>query len=409
MYSEKQKEVLQKWRENKLARINILEGSVRSGKTWISLVLWAFFTATMPKNGIYLMAAKTLGTLRRNVLEMLQNLVGTDNFTYSLSKKEGELFGRKIFFEGAGDIRSENKIRGLTLTGAYCDELTLFNEEFFAMLLSRLSASGAKLIGTTNPDSPSHWLKTKYIDRKDKIDLLSVRFLIEDNIFLDKDYVKNLKSEYTGVFYDRYIRGMWKAAEGTVYPQFADNPADFITENFNEEDIAFAAVGVDFGGNKSAHAFVCTGFTKYMEKIVVLKEFYLKEKITPAALEECFVKFVKECSEKYRVYDIYCDCAETTLVKGFENAVLKYGIAADVRMSLKKPIINRIRFVNAMMSKGRFLVLKECQNTISALQESLWDEKSLDDKRLDNGVLNIDSLDAMEYSIEPYMEDFADL
>lgn len=404
VYSEKQLQLLSLWQHDKLRRLNILEGSVRSGKTWISLVLWAFWIACAPKNASYLMAAKTLTSLSRNVLELLVSLVGNKNFQYSLSKKEGTLFGRKIYFEGASDSRSENKIRGLSLAGAYCDEVSLFEEDFFKMLLSRLSDPGAKLFATTNPDSPTHWLKTQYLDRADELDILQMKFLIDDNIFLDRSYVENLKKEYTGVFYDRYILGLWKAAEGVIYPQFAENCEGFI-EEVSPEEIAFASIGVDFGGNKSAHAFVCTGFTASMEKVVVLDEFYLKETISPKQLEDCFVSFVSKCKSRYRIFDIYCDCAETTLIQGLTSAALNARLGVDVRLSLKKPILDRIRFTNAMMSKDRFKISASCKNVISALRNAVWDSKSLCDKRLDDGSVNVDSLDALEYSFENFMQD----
>ena len=382
VYSEKQLQLLSLWQHDKLRRLNILEGSVRSGKTWISLVLWAFWIACAPKNASYLMAAKTLTSLSRNVLELLVSLVGNKNFQYSLSKKEGTLFGRKIYFEGASDSRSENKIRGLSLAGAYCDEVSLFEEDFFKMLLSRLSDPGAKLFATTNPDSPTHWLKTQYLDRADELDILQMKFLIDDNIFLDRSYVENLKKEYTGVFYDRYI-----------------------IEEVSPEEIAFASIGVDFGGNKSAHAFVCTGFTSSMEKVVVLDEFYLKETISPKQLEDCFVSFVAKCKSRYRIFDIYCDCAETTLIQGLTSAALNARLGVDVRLSLKKPILDRIRFTNAMMSKDRFKISASCKNVIAALRNAVWDSKSLCDKRLDDGSVNVDSLDALEYSFENFMQD----
>lgn len=217
IYTEKQKALLRLWQKNELKRITLLEGSVRSGKTWISLVLWAFWVATAPKDGRYLMAAKTLTSLRRNCLDVLEELVGTANFTYSLPKKEGCLFGRKIYLEGANDARAENKIRGMTLSGAYCDELTLFAEDFFAMLLTRLSAPGAKLIATTNPDSPFHWLKEKYIDRAadGKIDMLTMKFLIDENTFLDADHSQHsAKQLYTGL-----QRGLYAGNKRCIFGQ----------------------------------------------------------------------------------------------------------------------------------------------------------------------------------------------
>lgn len=93
VYSDKQRQLLRLWQQHKLRRINLLEGSVRSGKAWISLVLWAFWVATMPPDGNYLMVAKTLTSLRRNCLDLLQTLVGKNNFSYSLSKKKAACSG----------------------------------------------------------------------------------------------------------------------------------------------------------------------------------------------------------------------------------------------------------------------------------------------------------------------------
>ena len=159
-------------------------------------------------------------------------------FTYSLSKKEGRLFGRKIYLEGASNAQAESKIRGMTLNGAYCDELSLFPEDFFAMLLSRLSVSGAKLIATTNPDNPGHWLKRNYLDN-DALDLLDLKFTLDDTPFLPSEYVRALKTEYTGVFYDRFILGNWTAAEGRIYEDFSQKCV--ISPQFMRGDHAFLA------------------------------------------------------------------------------------------------------------------------------------------------------------------------
>ena len=228
IYTAKQRALMELWRTNKLHRINLLEGSVSSGKTWISLVLWAFWVKTMPNypDSLYLMAARSLTTLKRNCLLLLQSLVGERNFKFSLSSKEGWLFGRHILLEGANDAQAEAKIRGLTLQGAYCDEVTKLPHDFWMMLLSRLRKSGAKLFATTNPDSPGHWLKTEYIDRADEIDILVLKFLLDDNTTLPAEYVENIKKEYTGVFYDRFILGAWILAEGIIYPMYQQAIAD---------------------------------------------------------------------------------------------------------------------------------------------------------------------------------------
>lgn len=228
VYTPKQLDLMRLWQHNKLKRINLLEGSVSSGKTWISLVLWAFWVKTMPNDpdSLYLMAARSLTTLKRNCLLLLQSLVGERNFKFSLSSKEGWLFGRHILLEGANDAQAEAKIRGLTLQGAYCDEVTKLPHDFWMMLLSRLRKAGAKLFATTNPDSPGHWLKTEYIDRADEIDILVLKFLLDDNTTLPAEYVENIKKEYTGVFYDRFILGAWILADGIIYPMYQQAIAD---------------------------------------------------------------------------------------------------------------------------------------------------------------------------------------
>ena len=243
VYTPKQRALMGKWQRGELKRINLIEGSVSSGKTWISLVLWAFWVSTMPQDGLYMMCAKSLTTLKRNCLLLLQELVGESNFRFSITSKEGWLFGRKIIFEGANDSRSEAKIRGLTLQGAYCDELTQFPQDFFTMLLSRLRQPGSKLIATTNPDAPSHWLMTNYIKRADELDLLDVKFLLEDNTTLPEDYVRNIKLEYTGVFYDRFILGLWTLAEGIIYPMYQDA----IIDEVPDIPVSDYVVSVDYG------------------------------------------------------------------------------------------------------------------------------------------------------------------
>lgn len=405
IYTNKQRELMRKWQHGELRRINLLEGSVSSGKTWISLVLWAFWTATMPQDKLYLMCAKSLTTLKRNCLIPLEELVGSKNFTFSVPAKEGYLFGRHILLEGANDARSESKIRGLSLQGAYCDELTQFPEDFFVMLLSRLRVPAAKLIATTNPDNPHHWLKANYIDRADELDLLDEKFLITDNTTLDHDYIRNVMKEYTGVFYDRFIRGEWKAAEGVIYRDFADNSERFILDE-PPSDIVLGTMGLDFGGNGSAHAACLVGITRGYRNIIVLDEYYRKEVISPTTLEDDVCGFIVRCKAECNTADIFCDSAETTLIRGLKTAVAQNRIPVEVRNARKGEVLDRIRFFSKMMSQGRFFILRRCKHTIEALSEAVWDSRCKEhDVRLDDGTTNIDSLDALEYSLEPYMKE----
>ena len=408
-FTAKQNELIRAFKQDRLKRLNILEGSVRSGKTWISLILWAVWVASRPKDYLYMMCAKSLQTLKRNCLLPLQELFGKKNFTFSVNKKEGVLFGRKIMLEGANDQRSEGKIRGITLGGAYCDELTLFPEDFFTMLLSRLSEPGAKLIATTNPDVPTHWLLTEYLKNENLTDgLFRMFFHIDDNTTLDHQYVASLKKEYTGVYYDRFIRGDWVVANGAIYKVFSDSPSVYdvgITSIPQLPHFDYINIGLDFGGNGSRHALVASGITHGCDRLYALRsERIPAEGMTPQALYKRVYDFCEKVCNLYgTVSAVYADSAEQTLIAGLRLALKPLGIV--VKNSLKRQINDRIRATTMLMGGGRFFMISEdCGSLINAFKGAVWDDKVIGkEERLDDGTSDIDTLDAFEYSFEKFI------
>lgn len=226
------------------ARLNIWHGAVRSGKTICSIVRWLEFVKNGPE-GDLLMVGKTERTLYRNILGPIRDIVGRKRFKYNRGMGELTLCGRLIYIAGANDERSADKIRGLTLAGAYCDELTLWPESMFSELLNRLSVAGAKLFGTTNPDGPFHWLKVNYLDKLG-LNLKQWHFELGDNPNLPADYIESLKMEHVGVFYDRMIKGLWVLAQGVIYDGF-----DLVKHGYDDADEpqAFDAqdVTIDYG------------------------------------------------------------------------------------------------------------------------------------------------------------------
>lgn len=402
-FTEKQNRLIRLLKQNRLRRVNILQGSVSAGKTWISLIIWALWVATRPKEHLYMMCGKTLQTLKRNCLLPLQSLIGEKNFTFSFSSKEGYLFGRKIILEGANDQSSENKIRGITLGGAYCDELTLFPKSFFVMLLSRLRVSGAKLIATTNPDTPTHWLKKEYLDNEALADeWLSIFFGIDDNTTLPPEYVASLKKEYTGVFYDRFILGEWVVAAGAIYRVFSDNTSAYMTKTLPRLDII--NIGLDWGGNGSAHALVATGMTSDFEKLVALRSERIPATgMTPQQLYKRIYDFCEDIQKRFgAIEDIYADSAEQTLIAGLREYIEP--LKLTVKNSRKLPIIDRIHATTILMGGGRFAMTEECETLFEAFRGAVWDDRAKgEDIRLDNGTSDIDTLDAFEYSFERYI------
>lgn len=206
------------------ARLNLWYGPVRSGKTITSIIRWIMFIRSAPP-GALLMVGKTERTLKRNIMDEIERIVGTRNYRYVGGSGEAWIYGRKVLLVGANDERAEAKIRGLTGAGAYGDEISLWPESFFRMLLSRLSVRGAQFFGTTNPGPPYHWLKTGFLDREGDLNLRSFTWPIEANLGLDPEYIADLKAEYVAgsLWHKRFIEGLWVAAEGAVYDFFDES------------------------------------------------------------------------------------------------------------------------------------------------------------------------------------------
>ncbi len=396
--SNKQKEY---W-NNATHRWNIKEGATRSGKTYLDFFMIPRRIRACSNTGIIVLIGNTKNTLERNIFEPMRNLYGDKLVGDVSSNNTIQLFGRKCHALGAEKINMISKIQGAGIEYCYGDEVTTWHEGVFSMLKSRLDKPNSCFDGTCNPEGPNHWLKA-FLDSD--ADIYRQTYCIDDNPFLSPTFVEQLKKEYAGsVYYDRFILGKWIPAEGVIYRLFANTPENFIAEDVDASSVAYATIGVDFGGNKSAHAFACNGFTRDMRQVITLDEFYLKKEISPSELEACFVDFVQRNKAKYPIYEAYCDSAESTLIKGLESAVIRHSLGITVKKAIKGEIRNRIRFFNVIMARGCYKILRHCTHTIDALKNALWDSKALVDTRLDDGKMNVDSLDALEYATEAQMK-----
>jgi PBSX family phage terminase large subunit len=206
------------------ARINAWEGSVRSGKTIASLLAWLAFVASAPTGGELVMVGRTRDSLYRNVVAPLTNPEIFGSLAKQISYNNGApiavIMGRIVHMMGANDAKAEPKVRGMTCAGAYVDEATTLPKTFFDQLVARCSVKGAKIFTTTNPDNPAHWFRKDYLKRPAETRLRSWHFTLDDNPFLDPEYVASLKSTYVGLFYRRNILGHWVQAEGAIYESF---------------------------------------------------------------------------------------------------------------------------------------------------------------------------------------------
>jgi len=222
--------------------INILEGAVRSGKTWC-LHPKALYCCCYNIGGRKIITGVSKQSIHNNVLHDLFEIVGSRNYNYNRSTGQLKLFDCEWLIIGAKDEASERYIRGLTVGVALCDEVSLMPRSFFQMLLSRMSPQGARLYGTTNPDSPYHWLKAEYLDNPElraRRILWSDHFTMADNPNLTAEFVESQKRLYSGFFYKRFIEGLWVIAEGAIYK---DSWSEALLYDLKDEPIGLRAQG----------------------------------------------------------------------------------------------------------------------------------------------------------------------
>ena len=394
MLSKKQEDFL----KGNLHRINLLYGSVRSGKTWISLLKWAIWVGQQASDKQFLMVGKTITTLKRNCLVLLEELIG-DNITYSISQKKAVIFGRTVWLEGANDERSESKIRGMTLMGVYVDELTQIPQDFYLMALSRLSEKGAVFLATTNPDHPKHYVKTEIIDN-DLLDKQVIKFLIDDNIFLDETYKDNLKKEYSGVFYQRFILGEFVRAEGIIFPEFANNPDRWIIKR---EDVPktfrSVEVGFDIGGNGSAYAMTCTGQGYDGIQYRLKAEKRQAEDMAMDDIEKFVVEFCGEVEREYGVRVGIVNCDHIAVIVNTINDNTRY----RAEFCYKPPLEDRVFLYSKLFSMDKIkFVDGMCDDLIDEMQNLVFDDRSDRPIPLDDGSMQIDTYDSACYSESSY-------
>lgn len=234
-FSKKQLTTLCWWNSDKYKHHDALicDGSIRSGKTISMAVGFVLWSMTQFSGQNFAICGKTIESLRRNVILQLPHWL---EGLFSLSERRSENLltitaadrTNRYFLFGGRDESSYALIQGMTLAGVLFDEVALMPRSFVEQALARCSLEGSKFWFNCNPEAPSHWFYEEWVLKAAEKNALHLHFTMEDNLSLPAEIKRRYESMYSGVFYDRYIRGEWVVAEGRVYQQFADNPEAFI-------------------------------------------------------------------------------------------------------------------------------------------------------------------------------------
>lgn len=374
-------------------------GAVQCGKTYIDTlyIIPDRLLERSGKPGLNFVVGVTRETIKRNIIEPLQELFG-DLVSDISSDNTCKMFGEKVYCLGADNVGRVPKFRGSRIKYLYIDEIVDINKEVFELLKSRLSFEYSICDFAGNPQQLTHWAKD-FIESD--IDIYCQHYTLFDNPFLPKEYVEQLCKEYAGtVYYNRYILGQWCNAEGIIFSQIADNSARFITDKLQN---GFISLGIDWGGNGSKHSITATRISRDYSTVQVLKSDLMEAKGTDTKkIFKWIVSFVKEIITTYgSIVGIYCDSAEQVLNNSLSSELITNGLHIPILNSVKTEITSRIEMYNILLNTDRLTFLKDKTKTIiEALQTALYDEKADKDVWLDDGTSDIDSLDSFTYSFE---------
>ena len=380
------------------------ESMIPTHNTLASLIRFLMDVAAAPRQGEIVVVAKTGHTAARNVFTQLQDpgLFGAHlagQVSYTPGAPTATVLGRRVWVIGANDARSEQRLRGLTCYLAYCDELSLISQDFFTQLLGRMSVPGAKVLATTNPDNPSHWLRRDYLLRADKLGLRYWHFALDDNPSLTPAYLAAIKTEFTGLWYRRYVLGEWAAAEGAIFDMW--DPAEHVFDIYPVSIVMWPAAGIDYGTtNPFAAVLIGLGTDN---RLYVTSEWRWDSAVQKRQLTDA------QYSEHVRLWLQGARIPRTRLSGVSPDFVVVDPSAASFKAQLYQDgmpsvdgdnsVVDGIRLLSTLLAQGRLRVHSSCRGLIGEMPSYVWDERYKllgEDRPL---KLNDHGVDAVRYGV----------
>ncbi|MCI8363405.1 MAG: PBSX family phage terminase large subunit [Eubacterium sp.] len=374
-FSRKQRMVLNWWcRESPVKEMDgiIADGAIRSGKTLCMSLSYAMWAMKSFEDQNFGMCGKTIGSFRRNVLFWLKLMLRSRGYSVTDYRNDNLVVITKgsrtnyFYIFGGKDERSQDLIQGITLAGCFFDEVALMPESFVNQATGRCSVDGSKYWLNCNPDGPYHWFKRNWIDKRDKKRLLYLHFSMEDNLSLSKQIKERYRSMYSGIFYKRYILGLWVVAEGIIYDMF--NSKQHIIKSLYGLVFHEYYVSCDYG---TQNATVFHLWSKEASgRWICLKEYY----------------YSGRDEERQKTDTEYADDLEEWLNGISPRKIIIDPSAASFIAELKKrgfqikkaknDVLDGIRYVSSLLNKNKIGIYQECKNTILEFNSYIWDSKA---------------------------------
>jgi PBSX family phage terminase large subunit len=312
----------------------------------------------------------------RNVITPLQGIVDVTHYyhlkyirsTHCLEVSSSSRFNRFYVF-GGKDESSYQLIQGITLSGVFFDEVALMPRSFVEQAITRtVSVDEAKLWFNCNPDSSEHWFYKEWILQTDNRKALHLHFTMSDNPTLSKSQIEYAESQFSGVFYDRYIKGLWVLAEGLVYPMFKK---EYILDSYSPSPDALFYISCDYGILNPTSMGL---WALEPDKAVRLKEYYYDGRKNQPRTDEEHYQALENLAKGYSVQFVIVDPSASSFIE-----CIKRHKKFRVRKA-NNNVIDGISNVSTLMSNDKIFICESCKGILKELSLYRWEDKSTSEK-----------------------------
>lgn len=401
-FSLKQKKVLTWWCSSSPAKDKdgiIADGAIRSGKTVCMSLSFVFWAMTCFTGQNFAMCGKTIGSFRRNVLFWLKLMLKSRGYQVRDHRADNlvEIIHKGItnyfYIFGGKDERSQDLIQGITLAGVFFDEVALMPESFVNQATGRCSVEGSKYWFNCNPDGPYHWFKINWLDKAKVKNLVVLHFTMDDNLSLSTKIKDRYRSMYTGVFFKRYILGLWAMAEGIIYDMFQPELHVVDIQSLEDNEVIIWTgdyyVSCDYGTQNPTAFLLWRKATN--GKWYCIKEYYYsgrekgKQK-TDIEFSEDLKDWLGDIVPRYVIVD--------PSAASFKAQLKKDGFHVK---SANNKVLDGIRYVASLLNQQSVYIDQSCINLIKEFASYIWDSKA-SERGEDKPIKEYDHLlDAFRY------------
>lgn len=376
----------------------ICDGSVRSGKT-VSMILgfvhWAMRFFDGKNFGI---CGKTISSTERNIILPLLNMPDITDY-YSLQYIRGEnkqivirsgSHTNTFFIFGGKDESSYTLVQGITLSGVLFDEVALMPKSFVDQAVARtLSEPEARYWFNCNPESAEHWFYKEWICNTRQKKALHLHFTMQDNPILSPEQIADAERLYTGVFYNRYIKGLWCVAEGLIYPMF--DKAVHVKSLPHPQGEWY--VSVDYGTLNafSAGLWCYDGTTAYR----VAEYYYSGREQKRQRTNTQYLQSIQQLTAGKSISAVIVDPSAASFIAELRQAgfLVRKG---------KNDVVEGIRRTAAALEQGKLLFSPDCKNSFREFALYRWDESSSQDRPIKE---NDHAMDDIRYFVSTILRE----